>query len=160
MLLFRVTPERFARDTSGEGARLYGARWNPKGIPVLYTATTRSLAVLESLVHASQSEGPTSRVLITYDLPEPVSVKRIELDSLPAHWSSNPPPPRLAAIGRDWVDEGKNLLLLVPSAILPFGDELNALVNPRHPNFTRLKTVDVRPFLFDDRLIAINRGGG
>lgn len=153
MRLFRVSPERFARNTSGEGARLYGARWNPKGVPVLYTATTRSLAVLESLVHASQSEGPVSRVLITYELPETVSVNRIELDQLPAHWSSNPPPPRLSSIGKDWADEGKDLVLLVPSAVLPFGDELNALVNPRHPDFDQLKIVDVRPYLFDERLL-------
>jgi len=153
MRLFRVSPEKFARDTSGEVARLYGARWNPKGTPVLYTATTRSLAVLESLVHASPSDGPASRVLITYELPETVSVNRVELARLSPHWSSNPPPPGLATIGKGWADEKKDLVLLVPSAVLPFGDELNALVNPKHPDFDQLKIVDVRPYLFDERLL-------
>jgi RES domain-containing protein len=153
MHLFRVSPVKFARDTSGEGARLYGARWNPKGIPVLYTATTGSLAVLESLVHASQNEGPVSRVLVTYELPDTVSVNRVELDQLPAQWSSNPPPSGLATIGKGWADQGKDLVLLVPSAVLPFGDELNALVNPRHPDFDQLQIVDVRPYLFDERLL-------
>jgi len=78
---------------------------------------------------------------------------------VPAHWNSNPPSPVLAAIGKGWTDEGKALVLLVPSAVLPFGDEMNALVNPRHPDFDQLKIVDVRPYLFDDRLIATRKNG-
>lgn len=153
MRLFRVAPKKFAYDTSGEGARLYGARWNPRGIAVLYTATTRSLAVLETLVHASQHDGPASRVLITYEFPDDALVGRVSLDQLPDNWSSNPPPRVLATIGKEWVARGKDLVLLVPSAVLPFGDELNALVNPRHPDFPQLRISDVRPYLFDERLV-------
>lgn len=153
MRLFRVAPEKFARDTSGEGARLYGARWNPKGIPVLYTATTRSLAVLESLVHASANEGPISRMLITFELPDTVTSTQIRPEELPPGWNGNPAPAVLAELGRKWAEQNQFLVLRVPSAVLPFGEEMNALVNPRHPEFHHLKIIDERPYLFDARLL-------
>ena len=34
--------------TSGEGARLYGGRFNPKGVPALYTSTTQLTAIREA----------------------------------------------------------------------------------------------------------------
>lgn len=153
MLLFRVAPEKFARDTSGEGAKLFGARWNPKGIPVLYTATTRALAVLESLVHASPNDGPVSRRLVTFELPDSISSTQILPEDLPAGWNGNPAPSALALLGKKWAESNQFLVLRVPSAVLPFGDEMNALVNPRHPEFTHLTIKDVRPYLFDERLL-------
>ena len=50
-VLWRLVTPRFARTAfSGEGARLYGGRWNRKGVPMVYTAGSLSLAVLEMLV--------------------------------------------------------------------------------------------------------------
>jgi RES domain-containing protein len=36
---------------SGEGAAKTGGRWNSRGVPVVYTSSTKSLAALETLVH-------------------------------------------------------------------------------------------------------------
>ncbi len=36
---------------AGEGARRFGGRWNSKGVAIIYTSGTVSLAVLEILVH-------------------------------------------------------------------------------------------------------------
>ena len=36
---------------SGEGAARFGGRWNSRGVAVVYTSATRSLAALETLVH-------------------------------------------------------------------------------------------------------------
>ena len=36
---------------SGEGARLAGGRWNARGIPMVYLASSLSLAALDRLAH-------------------------------------------------------------------------------------------------------------
>ena len=49
--VWRITTARFAQTAfSGEGARLYGGRWNPKGWEVVYTAESQSLGLLELMV--------------------------------------------------------------------------------------------------------------
>jgi hypothetical protein len=40
----------------GEGARLAGGRWNPKGTPVIYASQSEALAYLEVLVGIRSSE--------------------------------------------------------------------------------------------------------
>lgn len=59
----------------------------------------------------------------------------------------------MVPIGKSLADEGKYLILLVLSADLRFGDEMNAIVNLRHPDYDHLKIVEVRPYLFDKRLL-------
>ena len=47
MEAWRITrASRPADAFSGEGARLYGGRWNSPGIRLVYTAGSRSLAIL------------------------------------------------------------------------------------------------------------------
>ena len=49
--VWRIVTRRFVTSAfSGEGARLFGGRWNRKGWPVVYTAQSRSLALLEMMV--------------------------------------------------------------------------------------------------------------
>jgi RES domain-containing protein len=49
---WRIFKRRYkASAFTGEGARLFGGRWNSKGIPVVYTSASPSLATLEMLVH-------------------------------------------------------------------------------------------------------------
>jgi RES domain-containing protein len=46
-----IQAEYAAHAFDGEGARLYGGRWNSPGRPVVYTAGSLALAALEVLVH-------------------------------------------------------------------------------------------------------------
>ena len=48
--VWRICRRPFA-DLSGDGARLYGGRWNTPGRPLIYAAETAALAVLEVRVH-------------------------------------------------------------------------------------------------------------
>jgi RES domain-containing protein len=41
-------------------------------------------------------------------------------------------------------------MLIVPSAVIPA--ESNYLLNPRHPEFTRIRAGRVEPFGFDPRM--------
>ena len=49
---WRIVRERHAATAlTGEGAARFGGRWNSRGVAVVYTSSTKSLAALENLVH-------------------------------------------------------------------------------------------------------------
>ncbi len=66
-MCFRVVRREYA-DLSGEGARLYGGRFNPPGIPAVYASQSIALAVLEILVHVDKSEVPNDYVVMAIRL--------------------------------------------------------------------------------------------
>ena len=55
--IYRIVKEKRA-DTAmdGNGARLYGGRWNSIGRPVVYVAGSESLAILKILVHLKNTK--------------------------------------------------------------------------------------------------------
>lgn len=136
----------------GEGARLYGGRWNPEGLAVVYTSTTLALAALEYLIHVDPALVPTDLVAMAIDVPEDVAADRVDLATLPADWREAPDHPACLEIGEAWAAAGKTLALRVPSAVVP--EEENLLINPLHRDAARITVVRVRPFAFDPRLLA------
>lgn len=147
--VWRLVNPRFV-DTafSGEGARLYGGRWNPKGSPLVYTASTISLATLEMLV---QDGGLAARyVAIPATIPARMKVERIDPDDLPDDWRDPEARERLQEFGADWLKRGSSAVLAVPSAVIPA--ELNYLLNPLHSSFTKIEIGQARDFEIDFRL--------
>ncbi|MBV8428751.1 MAG: RES domain-containing protein [Hyphomicrobiales bacterium] len=62
--LFRALNPIYAREPfSGRGAELYGGRFNPKGVPALYS----SLTVMTALREANQAGSFQPTTLISYD---------------------------------------------------------------------------------------------
>ena len=135
LIVWRITTARFARSAfSGEGARLYGGRWSPKGVPVVYTAANQSLAMLEMLV---QDQPLRARyVMIEARIPSTVRVERVSIDDLSSDWRELGARQKLQAIGAAWASKRKAAVLAVPSAIVP--RESNYLLNPLHPAFKRI----------------------
>jgi RES domain-containing protein len=150
--IYRLTLEKHTRDPddllSGEGARLYGGRWNHKGVAVVYAASHVSLAVLEALV---QSEIlAKNMVLVAYDVPDTLAVGERSAASLPDDWAAYPFSKATQDIGTEWIRSRARVALRVPSAIVPH--EVNWLVNPHHPDVAKVKTTVMGPFAFDGRL--------
>ncbi len=50
MKIFRLARAKYIDDLTGEGARLYGGRWNKKGTAALYFSEHLSLCVLKMLI--------------------------------------------------------------------------------------------------------------
>ena len=86
VLLYRIGKTKRIRDLSGEGARLYGGRWNLKGTPVLYTSDSTALATLETLVHSPLHLMPNNRSIITLNLPDDLAVRDLSTEDLPSKW--------------------------------------------------------------------------
>ena len=134
---------------SGEGARLFGGRWNSPGIAMVYTAQSQSLAALEITVHLDSAELLEKYVLFGVGIDESL-ITHIDRSQLPRNWKADPPPARVRGIRDAWVTAGLSPVLEVPSVTVPA--ENNFLLNPRHRDFSRLRIGKPSSFRFDPRL--------
>ena len=150
MHAFRIAKSKYIEDLSGEGARLYGGRWNRKGTPVVYLAENRALATVEYLVHIPLSILPMDLRIAEIALPDTIDLAEVPIETLSANWSEYPPPSSLKEIGEEWVRKGLTLLLRVPSAVVR--GEYNVLMNPRHELAKMVSIVSIDPFDIDERL--------
>ena len=147
--VWRITTRRFTDQAfSGEGARLYGGRWNRAGQPVIYTAESRSLALLEMLV---QDEPLRAHyVLIPAHLPDNVSIEILDKTNLPSDWRNQVGREALQTLGGEWLRQARSCVLAVPSAVIPA--ELNFLINPLHPGFKHILLGESETLNTDNRL--------
>jgi RES domain-containing protein len=150
MLLYRITRTNYA-NLSGDGARLYGGRWNNEGKPMVYLASSRSLAVLEALAHLTLTNIPDDYCMMVIEVPDKAETE-LDIKILPSQWHEYPEPNILKQIGNRFLIEKKHLLLKVPSAIVK--EEYNYLLNPLHRDADKVKIISKQPFSFDSRLLA------
>lgn len=149
---WRIAKTKYLKDAfDGEGARLYGGRWNSPGNRAVYVAEHASLAVLEVLVHLESSIPLPTYSLIQVSFDEAL-LKELGADELPPNWRSSPPPVEVQSIGDQWIDEARSAILKIPSAVLPI--ESVFIMNPRHPDFESVRISDPIPFSFDKRLLG------
>lgn len=149
MRVWRITRSvHAAHPLSGEGAARAGNRWNSKGVRIGYTSTSRPLALLEMLVHVTRDCIPADIVLIPIEVPAAVIA---ELDSLPNNWNALPWSESGRAAGDRWAREKQSAALLVPSVVLPA--ERNLLINPLHPEFSKVKIQAPERHAVDRRLL-------
>jgi RES domain-containing protein len=116
---------------------------------MVYCAGSPALAQLETLVRLeSEDVLLQSFVLIPCDVPDEL----VETYSkrLPAGWRKRTLQPKLRAIGDAWIRSGRGVALRVRSAVEP--NEWNLLLNPRHPDFAKIKISPPRPHRFDPDL--------
>ena len=140
------------RELEGEGARLYGGRWNTPGHPIVYTSSTLALAALECLIHVDPEDAPGDLVALTTEVPDHLDIETVDVASLPAGWERVPEPLACKDVGDAWVHRGQTLALRVPSAPIP--EEMNMLLNPRQRAARRVRVVAELPFLFDPSLLV------
>ncbi len=151
MRVWRIVPKRrHSQAFTGEGARLYGGRWNPPGLRVVYTSATLSLAALEYFVHVSKETRPDDLVSISLEIPNDVRIECVAESKLPPKWRTYPAIDEVKEIGRKWIKNGASAVLSVPSVIIP--QELNYLINPEHSDFRRMKISKPSPFSLNDRM--------
>lgn len=148
MQLYRISSAKFADDLSGTGAKLYGGRWNAKGVPVVYLASSRSLAMLELLVHLRPENLIVPYVISTIELPED-KILTVQADLLPNDWNKDGSLLALHQLTNDFIEKSKFLMMRVPSAIVE--EEYNFVLNPAHADFAKVSLLAKRSFTFDQR---------
>lgn len=148
---WRLVKAKFATHAfDGEGARLYGGRWNSPGNAIVYCSATASLAVLEVFANVQKADLLTAYVLASCSFGAEL-VTRIDARTLPQHWRNSPAPAELTTIGDEWIRASTSAVLALPSEIIEH--EQNYLINPHHRDFRRVKLTAPEPFAFDLRLL-------
>ena len=149
LTVWRLVTVRYAASAfGGDGARLYGGRWNRKGVPMVYTSGTQSLAMLEMLVQDDQLRARYA--VIPASIPDRVAVERIAVGDLPAGWRRLEARAHLQELGSAWALSLSSAVLAVPSAVIPA--ESNYLLNPLHPAFAQIEIGEPQAFVTDQRL--------
>jgi RES domain-containing protein len=135
-------------DLSGMGGVRFSARWHTRGRPILYAAEHPAGALVEFLAHLDLEDIPDNFQLITIEIdgaPDPATINPADL---PNDWPSNRAVTREA--GDRWLEAGESLLLRVPSVLVP--DARNVLINPAHPDVTRMRITKTEEIPLDHRL--------
>ncbi|WP_217603861.1 RES family NAD+ phosphorylase [Chitinophaga sp. GbtcB8] len=151
MTVYRIvkTAER-AQDLSGKGAYLAGGRWNSTGTFMLYTSESRSLALLENLVHYDQPELPPRLYTMEIEIADNAPIYTLSDDKLIEDWRL-PETLALRRIGDQLFKDKKYLGFKVRSAVLP--NEFNYLLDPLFPRYYDLvNVVNYEPLELDRRL--------
>ncbi|WP_036487506.1 RES family NAD+ phosphorylase [Myxosarcina sp. GI1] len=153
MELFRITRTKYLENYTGRGGSFAnGARWNEPRIPVLYFASTPSVALLEMANYLPNPRLiPVDYRLGIYHLPDSVSSRILEVKDLPTNWNRYPYPISTQKIGSQWLSEGSSLILFVPSVAVPAGLENIAVINPQHSEINQLKLLAVESSLYNPR---------
>ena len=111
--------------------------------------------MLEYFVHLDKDDPPTDLVLAIAEIPGDVSREKVLIEELPHNWLDPVAPPALARFGHEFAKRGERCLLLVPSALAPA--ENNCLINPAHPDYTKITVLDLEPLRYDPRMFGSRR---
>jgi RES domain-containing protein len=150
VVAWRIVQRKFAKLAfTGEGARLFGGRWNSPGYVVVYTAQSLALAALEILVHVDSDKLLQNYVAIPVTI-DPQLITQVDESALPNNWHAYPASKATRTIGDAWISNGVLPVLQVPSTVIP--TEFNFLLAPSHKDFRKLRIGKPQRFRFDWRL--------
>lgn len=155
MIVWRIaveSPTYAASDLSGEGAKRTGGRWNRRGLALVYCSQSIALAVLETLAHLNQWDLPLNRFLVEVSIPDPLWQSRqiVGRESAPGGWDAIPAGMASVSFGDIWLASASSAVLEVPSVIVP--EECNVLLNPLHPDASRIQVRTIRRWSYDHRI--------
>jgi RES domain-containing protein len=138
-------------DLGGNGGLVSSGRWHSRGREIVYLAESPPAALLERLVHLEidPDDLPSTYQLLAVEVPDGIAFDTVLIADLPAEWRSNDRSTQ--PVGDRWLQGQRTPLLQVPSAITPH--TVNWLLNPRHPDASRAKIIDVVHAPFDERLL-------
>lgn len=147
MILWRIS--NYA-DLLGIGGLYASARWHSSGQPIIYLAENPSSALLEVFVHLETDEDhrPDSYQLLKIEVEDDLAFETVELASLSPEWTTNEL--ETQSRGDEWLAGKRTALLRVPSAITP--ETWNWVLNPRLPDASRIRIIQVEVHLYDARL--------
>lgn len=151
MIIYRFCSQQYRDDLSGNGARLFGGRWNKKGLEALYTSSSISLSLLEVLVNAHDISSLQSLSLMRIEIPEHLEDSVYKTDKLKDGWHLDFDYTNW--IGSEFLQKNEHLYLQCPSAVV--FEEHNFMLNPMHKDYKKIRLLPSNNFEFDKRLFKV-----
>lgn len=148
MEVYRICRSKYSNDLSGEGAKLYGGRWNRPGIAALYSSESRALALLELIVHFNSADAlrlDYEFLALSIDETQIVSLCE-EVQDYEAANKIFPYRERTEVL----FFEKEVLAIKVPSVIIP--QECNIIINPMHQGMKSIRILAKVKVMIDKRL--------
>ena len=149
MLVYRVGKTKHANDLSGEGAKIYGGRWNHKSIACLYTSESRALSLLEYTVNINIEDIPRALSITTIDILSD-EIYSITEASLPGNWKETPAPLSTKEFGTHLLSKSKKSIIKIPSSVIT--EEYNFILNTARIKSKDFKIVEIRDLIYDVRI--------
>jgi RES domain-containing protein len=135
------------------GAFLEGGRWNSPGRRAIYASTCLAGSLLELLVHTGMRQKlPGEHHCARAEIPDDVRIEVVDETRLPG-WDA---PDSVVAreVGDDWLATLRTAVLSVPAVTAkPYGRHV--VLNPVHPDFTRISIGESVPIEWDARLLRV-----
>ena len=150
MTLYRCSLGKWSKDLSGQGAFLYGGRWNTKGHRMIYTSENNLLAALEVAIRIPLAKISSDYTMVSIQVSDDFDVY---IPKLIRNWNMNKK--HTQSVGDNFLIENKFLLMKVPSALM--SNTFNYLINPMHKDFNKTKIGRTQALVFDERLIKMMR---
>jgi RES domain-containing protein len=148
MRAYRLTRSKYPA-FSGRGSLLANGRWHWAGVPAVYCAESRALAVLEALVHTRKDQIPADYVFFELTIDNS-AVRMLSIDETPPDWRETEPR-EARTLGTEWMNSRSSVALAIPSVVIP--EERNLLLNPEHADFAlHVHILGPQPFEWDQRL--------
>ena len=151
MRIYRIADQRHPI-WDGTGAALLGGRWNSPGRPAIYGSLSSACAMLEILAHSGIGRIPETQQIVIAEVPdEDALIEWLEPASLPEGWDAEDSGVA-RQLGDDWLASRRSLVLVVPSVVARL--EFNAVVNPAHRDFSRVRVSAPEAVVWDRRLFG------
>ncbi|MFY1663148.1 RES family NAD+ phosphorylase [Pseudomonas sp. Pseu.R1] len=144
MQAWRIAKAEAISDFSGDGAALYGGRWNHPEYPALYLGLSPAACALDAVIIAGHLPALPLKLMHLQLPADPELYLEPPFAHLPAGWNSLPPDRPSMTFGSDWLARGEQLGLILPSATVE--NAHCVLINPKHPACARIEVLKVTDF--------------
>lgn len=147
MLVFRILHKKYGDALFAPGME---GRWNSPGKKVLYCSESIPLAFMESMLRR-QGVGFNNDFQIAFiEIPDKSTIENIRITDLKKGWDAPHDYIRCQQIGDRWYDSRRSLALKIPSAALSICS--NYTINTLHPDFSKIKLIELTPLMPDPRI--------
>ena len=147
MLVYRIVHKKYSTSLLASGLQ---GRWNSSGKKVIYTAESIPLAFLENMVRRQGVGFNKDFKIMMIEIPDSIIISSVNLFDLEEGWRDFRDYSKCQPIGDKWYDEGKVMVLKVPSAVLP--EAFDYVINSEFSDYSMIKLIATTDLVPDERI--------